>query len=269
MSALFEAESVSVRTGTRTLLDDVTTQFDLGESVAVIGPNGAGKSTFLRVLSGELSPQSGYVRLGGQRLASYSPQVLATHRAVLSQHVNIAFAFTVADVVRMGVKYQRDCKIEILVGAALAELGLNDLADRVVATLSGGEQQLVHFARVLVQLAYGQDRGGFGVLLLDEPTAGLDLHHQLRMLEALKRRVKQGALVVAILHDLNLASVFARRIVVLNRGKIDCEGRPEETITAEMLARVFAVETASGRLSTPRAPFVLPQDMKAVSRLNA
>jgi iron complex transport system ATP-binding protein len=269
MSALFEAVSVSVRTGANTLLDGVTLSFDQGESVAVIGPNGAGKSTLLRALSGELSPQSGYVRLGGQRLASYSPHILATHRAVLSQQVNIAFPFTVADVVRMGTKYHHDRKIETLVDAALTELGLGDLADRVVATLSGGEQQLVHFARVLVQLAYGQSQGGFGVLLLDEPTASLDLYHQLRIMEVLKDRVEQGALVIAILHDVNLASLFARRIVVLNRGRIDCEGRAEETITDEMLGRVFAVETAVNRVPRSHPPFVLPQDMKAAQRPSA
>jgi iron complex transport system ATP-binding protein len=268
MSALFEAASVSVRIGGSTLLDAVTVSFDRGESVAVLGPNGAGKSTLLRVLSGELSPQSGYVRLGGQRLAWYSPEILATHRAVLSQHVNIAFPFTVADVVRMGVKDQRDRKAEALVDATLAELGLDGLSDRVVATLSGGEQQLIHFARVLVQLAHGEAQGGFGVLLLDEPTASLDLHHQLQMVEALKVRAEQGAVVVAILHDLNLASVFAKRIVVLNRGKIDCEGRPDETITREMLARVFAVETAVNRAPAAGTPFVLPQDMKAAIRMN-
>ncbi len=268
MSALFEVLSVSVRTGSSTLLDDVTISFDQGESVAVIGPNGAGKSTLLRVLSGELSLQSGDVRLGGRRLASYSPHILATHRAVLSQHVNVAFPFTVADVVRMGIKYQRDRKTEALVDAALAEFGLYGLANRVVTTLSGGEQQLVHFARVLVQLAYGHGQGGFGILLLDEPTASLDLHHQIRLVEAMNDRVKRGALVVSIFHDLNLASLFARRIVVLNRGRIDCEGRPDETITDEMLARVFAVETMV-RSSASRPPFVLPQDMKAAKRLDA
>jgi iron complex transport system ATP-binding protein len=268
MRALFEAVSVSVRTGASTLLDDVTIALDQGEGVAVIGPNGAGKSTLFRVLSGELSPQSGYVHLGGRRLASYSPHILAMHRAVLSQHVNIAFPFTVADVVRMGIKYQRDRKIAALVDATLAEVGLCDTADRVVTTLSGGEQQLVHFARVLVQLAYGQDQGGFGILLLDEPTASLDLHHQIRLVEAINNRVKQGALVVSIFHDLNLASLFAKRIVVLNRGRIDCEGRPEETITDQMIARVFAVETKV-RSSASRTPFVLPQDMKAAKRLNA
>jgi iron complex transport system ATP-binding protein len=266
MSALFEAVSASVRRGAATLLDDVSVLFDRGQGVAVIGPNGAGKSTLLRVLSGEISPQSGYVRLNGRHLASYSPHILATHRAVLSQHVNIAFPFTVADVVRMGIKYQHDCKIERLVDATLAELGLYDLADRVITTLSGGEQQLVHFARVLVQLAYGQDQGGSGILLLDEPTASLDLHHQLRMVEVIKTRVKRGALVVAISHDLNLASLFAGRIVVLNRGRIDCEGRPEETITDEMLARVFAIETAVNREYPSGMPFVLLQDMKTAKR---
>jgi iron complex transport system ATP-binding protein len=269
MSALLEVASVSVRRGASTLLDDVTISFDRGESVAVIGPNGAGKSTLFRVLSGELSPQPGCVRLAGRPLASYSPHILATHRAVLSQHLSIAFPFTVGDVVRMGVKHQRDRKIDALVDATLAELELSHLAERVVTTLSGGEQQLMHFARVLVQLAYGQGQGGSGILLLDEPTASLDLHHQIRLVEAINDRARRGGLVVAIFHDLNLATLFARRIVVLNRGRIDCEGLPEQTITDAMLARVFAIETVVNRASASRAPFVLPQQMKAAKRLNA
>lgn len=268
MSPLFEAISISLRVGTKRLLDDVSLSFDRGRTVALIGPNGAGKSTLLRVLSGDLKPRSGHVRLHGRELASYPPDVLALHRAVLSQQVNTAFPFTVADIVRMGVDDQRGLKIESLIDATLAELDLYDLANRAITTLSGGERQRAHFARVLVQLAYGQEHDGCGILLLDEPTASLDLRHQIGMLEAIRRRAKGGALVVAVFHDLNLAALFADYIVVLDHGRVDCDGRPDETITDAVLERVFGVETTVGRAPAASTPFVLPQAMTVTTRLS-
>jgi iron complex transport system ATP-binding protein len=182
---------------------------------------------------------------------------------VLSQRNNIAFPFTVADVVRMGTDHQHGSKFESPVEAALAEVDLIDFADRIITTLSGGEQQRAHFARVLVQLAWGREHNGAGILLLDEPTAGLDLRHQLAMLESIRRRAKHGVLVITILHDLNLAALLADRIVVLNHGRIDCEGRPEETITDRMLERVFGIETKVTHVPASGRPFVLPHAMTA------
>lgn len=262
MSPFFEAAAVSVRIGTKPLLDGIDLAFERGETVALIGPNGAGKSTLLRVLSGEIKPRHGHVRLQGRDLAAYPPHVLAAHRAVLSQHVAMAFPFTVADVVRMGAK--NDAKSEALVEATLAELDLHDLADRAITTLSGGEQQRAHFARVLVQLACG--RGEDGIMLLDEPTASLDLRHQLGMLEAVRRRAERGTLVIAVFHDLNLAALFGGRVIVLDRGRIDCDGSPQQVITDAMLERIFAIETAVSRPPAAGGPFVLPQAMSAAKR---
>ena len=262
MTTILDAASITVRAGAKTLLDGISLSFDAGETVALVGPNGAGKSTLLRVLAGELKPRSGAVSLLGKNLASYSPGTLALHRAVLSQRVNIAFPFTVAEVVRMGAGQKRDPYCEDLVEAALVEVDLTALADRAVPTLSGGEQQRAHFARVLVQLACGLEANGAGILLLDEPTAGLDLRHQLAMLESVRRRSRRGALVVAVLHDLNLAAILADRIVVLHRGRIDCHGRPDETITDRMLGRVFEIDTTVGKTPDSTTPFVLPQAMR-------
>jgi iron complex transport system ATP-binding protein len=262
MSPLLEAASISVRVGTKILLDDVNLSFDQGQTIALVGPNGAGKSTLLRVLSGELQPPYGQVRLRARELKNYAPHMLALHRAVLSQRVNIAFPFTVADVVRMGISHEYGLKSKALVEATLAELELIDLADRVITTLSGGEQQRVHFARVLVQLSCGQQHDGSGVLLLDEPTASLDVRHQLGLLEAAKRRAKNGALVIAVLHDLNLAALIAERVVVLDHGRVYSKGRPDETITDRMLECVFGIETTVSRAPASGTPFVLPQAMK-------
>jgi iron complex transport system ATP-binding protein len=145
---------------------------------------------------------------------------------------------------------------------------LLDFAGRPINTLSGGEQQRAHFARVLVQLSCAEQRNGPGVLLLDEPTSALDLHHQLGVLNAIKRRATGGTLVIAILHDLNLASLLAERIVVLDHGRIDCDGTPAQTITGEMLQRVFAIETAVSKVPTTGVPFVLPQAMIVAERFS-
>ena len=263
MSPVLQAQSISVRAGRKTLLADVSLSLGRGETIALVGPNGAGKTTLLRVLSGELQPQTGNVRLWDRELASFAPEALAERRAVLSQRIGVAFPFTVADIVRMGAGGRRGAATETLIDAALAEVELIDLADRTITSLSGGEQQRAHFARVLVQLAHAEERSGPGVLLLDEPTAALDLRHQLGMLDSIKRRAKAGTLVVAILHDLNLAALLAGRIIVLDRGRIDCNGPPEETITGEMLHRVFDIETTVNKAPQSGMPFVLPQSMIA------
>ncbi len=263
MTPLLEAVALSVRAGTKYLLHEVSLSFPQGQTVALVGPNGAGKSTLLRALAGELKSQAGYVRLRGRDLTSYAPPLLAQHRAVLSQRNNIAFPFTVAEVVRMGIDHQRGLNAEMLVNAILAEFEMLDFADRAITTLSGGEQQRVHLARVLVQLASGQQHGGSGILLLDEPTAGIDLRHQLGMLDALRRRARQGALVVAVLHDLNLAALLAERVVVLDRGRVDSDGGLQETITDKMLERVFKIETSVSKPPASGMPFVLPQTMMA------
>jgi iron complex transport system ATP-binding protein len=266
VTPLLETASLHVSAGAKLLLHDVSVAFRPGETVALIGPNGAGKSTLLRALAGELAPQSGQVRLMERDLKSFSPRLLARHRAVLSQRNNVAFPFAVSDVVRMGALEANTPKVEGIADVVLAELELIDLADRLITTLSGGEQQRVHFARALVQLACGLSLGGCGVLLLDEPTAGLDLRHQLSMLASLKGRAKKGALVIAILHDLNLAALFADRVIVLDRGRIDADGHPNATISDDVLSRVFELEATVSKPPVLGTTFVLPQTMKPTVR---
>jgi iron complex transport system ATP-binding protein len=266
MTAAIEAMRVSVRAGERALLDTVSLAIRPGESVALVGPNGAGKSTLLRALSGELNPHSGAVMLKGRNVRAYTARQLARHRAVLAQSVHVAFPFTVEDVVRMGAGESSAAAVAGLVDGALADVNLGAFRNRIVTTLSGGEQQRAHFARVLVQLACGEQTYGPGVLLLDEPTANLDLRHQLDIAAVARRCVTRGIAVVAILHDLNLATLFAERIVVLDRGRIAADGRPDQTITDALLETVFQVADAVGRTPPPAAPFVLPHAARSVVR---
>ncbi len=159
MKPLLEAVSLSVSVGMKLLFHDINLSFGRGESVALIGPNGAGKSTLAASLAGELTARSGHVRVMGRELQSFSPRVLARHRSVLSQRNNVAFPFAVSDVVRMGALEENNPTVEPIVDSVLVELELLDVVDRAITTLSGGEQQRVHFARALIQLACGQSLG--------------------------------------------------------------------------------------------------------------
>src|SRR5215207_5457071 len=232
--------------------------------IAIVGPNGAGKSTLLRLMSGDLRPTGGEVRLKQRALSACPPRELALHRAMLSQHVNVTFPFTVEEIVQMGAGERSRAASHPLVEAALHEVGLESFRDRQLPTLSGGEQQRAHFARVLVQLACGEALHGPGLLLLDEPTSSLDLRHQIDLVETAKLRAKNGTAVIAILHDLNLAMRFADRIVLLHRGKLAVDGDRRNTITPEMIRRIFEVDVEISQTGDG-VPYLLPQTMQPVS----
>ncbi|MCW5690039.1 MAG: heme ABC transporter ATP-binding protein [Pseudolabrys sp.] len=253
-----DVNALSVRVGAKRLLDGVSFKVAQGETVAVIGPNGAGKSTLLRALSGEIAPSGGTVLLKGRAPQAWQPRELALRRAVLSQNVTVTFPFTAIEVVRMGAGDRRGKAIDALAEAALAAVDLAGFHDRIIGTLSGGEQQRVHFARVMVQLACGEEAHGPGILMLDEPTASLDLRHQLDLVAVARQYAARGTTVIAIVHDLNLAALMAERVIVLSRGRLAADGPPAQTITDDTLARVFAVSSAVGRVPDAAMPFVLP-----------
>lgn len=254
---LLSASGVTVRAGGAVLLDAVSLAVAAGETVALVGPNGAGKSTLLKVLSGEIRPAAGDVALKGRAVAAYPPRALAAHRAVLPQSVALNFPFTVEEIVCMGAGDRALSSVAHEIEAALRAVDLLPHRHRIMTTLSGGEQQRAHFARILVQLACGEAEQGPGLLLLDEPTASLDLRHQLDLLQTACACAARGTAVVAVLHDLNLATLFARRIVMLSGGRVVADGPPRETVTDALLQRVFAVSAAVGRVPEG-VPFVLP-----------
>ncbi|HKY87757.1 MAG TPA: heme ABC transporter ATP-binding protein [Pseudorhodoplanes sp.] len=263
MTAVIEARGLTIRAGQAILVDDVTLRVGQGETIALVGPNGAGKSSLLRALSGEIAPAAGQIRLKNKPLASYGPRALALERAVLAQSIEVAFPFTVAEVARMGAGDRRGPFVGEAVETALQQVDIANLRDRVITTLSGGEQQRAHFARILVQLACGESERGPGLLLLDEPTSSLDLRHQLDLLGVVKQCAARGIAVIAVLHDLNLASMFADRIVMLQRGRIAADGPVAQTITDSMLQRVFDVTGAVSRTPPAGIPFVLPHGIGA------
>lgn len=238
---MLAAEGLSVRRAKSLVLQQVDLRLQPGEVFGVLGPNGAGKSTLLGALSGELEPAAGRVLLHGRALAQWRGEERARCLAVLPQRSSLDFGFRVEEVVALGrlphaSGYEADRQI---VEAALGAADASHLAGRNYLQLSGGERQRVHLARVLAQLWPG--RSG-QVLLLDEPTAMLDPAHQHSILEVVRRFAEQGAAVLVILHDLNLAARYCDRLLLLADGRVQVSGTPEQVLRAEPLRAVFGLE---------------------------
>ncbi len=238
MNPLVEARRVGVRRGSATLLMEVDVAVRPGELVAAVGPNGAGKTTLLRVLAGDLSPTSGTVRLAGSPLGEVTGRERSRLRAVLPQHRPADIPFTTWEVVMMGRHpHRRDpansaAADAAAVTAALQATDTADLAGRRYASLSGGEQARVALARVLAQET--------PLVLLDEPTAGLDVGHEELVLGGLRRLADGGRGVFTVLHDLNAAARHADRILLLERGRAATAGPPAEVLDAAVLSRIYA-----------------------------
>lgn len=253
-TVLAEARGVTAGHGARTVLSDVDLQIAAGEVVALVGPNGAGKSTLVSVLAGDLPTSAGAVELYGEPLVRWSLAEQAMRRAVLPQHHLLSFPFTVTAVVQMGRAPWTGTAAEADDAAAVAEAmaaaDVAALAGRSFQTLSGGERARVALARVLAQRA--------GLLLLDEPTAALDLHHQEVVLGVARARAAAGDAVGVVLHDLALAAGYTDRVAVLAGGRVVATGPPADVFTSRLLSEVWQhpVEV----LAHPRtgAPLVLP-----------
>lgn len=237
------ADGVTVRLGESTVLAGVSIALRPGRITALIGPNGADKSTLLRVASGDVEPQRGSVTVAGRLIGDYSAQQLAEVRAVMAQTPTVMFDFTVEEVVRMGW-VQEGIYLHDAAERAFAEVTqaseTEALLGRTYRTLSGGEQRRVQFARALLQIW----REGSGApvpryLMLDEPTANLDLSHELAVLRLARRVADEGAGVLAVLHDLNLAARFADDMTLLSNGRIVSSGAPGQVLDAETLGTVY------------------------------
>jgi len=255
---MLHVAKASVRLGGRPLLHEVDLRLGAGELVALVGPNGAGKSTLLSLLAGDLAPDTGAVTLDGIDLAAWKHLELARRRAVLPQEHRLAFGFSAVDVVRMGrapwARTPREGDDDTVVASAMARTEVLDLAERAFPTLSGGEKARVAFARVIAQET--------PLVLLDEPTAALDLRHQDQVLAEARRLAHHGEAVVAVVHDLSVAAAYADRICVLHRGRLVADGPPAEVLTAELVGEVYEhpvdVLHHRGRL------VVVPQRLRAV-----
>lgn len=235
MKPILSADGLTVVRQGKAIVDGVDLSLSSGERLALIGPNGAGKTTLLRCLAGSIRPERGAVVLHGRDLLAWHAQELAQHRAVLRQQGIPGLPFTVREVVEMGRAPHGSRGLRAAVDAAIACLGLEPHADRPVQRLSGGEQQRVHLARALAQL-HGVE---CPLLFLDEPTNNLDPRYQAGVLSVAGELADRGGTVVAVLHDLVLASLFADRVVLMSGGSTVCSGHPDAVLSQGTLEAVY------------------------------
>ena len=238
-------KSVSLKLDNRQILKDVSLEINEGEIVSVIGPNGAGKSTLLNVLSGDISPDSGNTTYDNKQLNKISIQERAFTRSVMSQMQTLVFNFNVKDVIEMGWLQRGNSdfssNFSMAFEAVTTECNVHNLVHRKFNSLSGGEQRRVHFARTLLQLWRPSQSNDPRYLLLDEPTANLDLSSEMLLMNILKARASSNFGILVILHDLNLASHFADKIAIMKDGEIKAFGKPEEIMTDDFLTSIYEV----------------------------
>jgi len=259
---MLEIKSLSVNYGSRKVLDDITLEVMPGELLVVIGPNGAGKTTLIRAVSGALPLRHGSVQVNGLDLSRLSHAQRARQMAVVPQARNLPAAVTVYQSVLMGrTPYlgwlgHAGQKDHHSARAALERTSCVELIERPVGELSGGEQQRVLLARALAQET--------SVLLLDEPTTHLDLRHQSGLLNLVRQLATQQQLaVLMVLHDLNLASLYADRIALLVDGQLRAVGSPAQVLTEATLAQVYQVPVQVVPHPEYGSPLVLPDGRKA------
>lgn len=240
---MLEAKNIVYKVGGRYLLNDVSLQLMPGKLNLLIGPNGAGKSTLIKVLSGALPPLQGEVLYEGKKIKEISVASLSTYRAVLAQSNELAFPMRVSETVMMG-RYPHftgrpTSNDERIVEEAMHFFEVIDLADRAYTSLSGGEKQRVHFARVASQI-WETDAKQCAFLFLDEPLTFLDVFYQYDFMNKLKAFVAQrNILVLGVLHDLQLTGKYADEVVLMKEGKLIKQGDKESVLTKENIYMAY------------------------------
>lgn len=261
---MIEIRKLGFEIRNRTLLENVSFNVEPGQFWAIVGANGAGKSTLIKLLSSVLTPTSGSVSFFGKDLGKYKLKELARKRAVLSQQNTITLSFTVQEIVLMG-RYpfydsepeQRDLAI---IDLCLGKVGIRHLKNRLYPTLSGGEQQRVQVARALAQIWEVEN----GLLLLDEPTTGMDLLHQFETFQLAKEMTAKGFAVIAVIHDLNQAWQYADRVLMLKDGRSYAIGSPEEVFTENYVKEAFGLPVRLVHTGDMHFPLIVP-DIKPLT----
>lgn len=252
---VFSTEQLSVIRGEKRLLSDVSVDIERGKVTVILGPNGAGKSTFLGVLAGDIDPDEGGVSFLGQEIREWSTRDLAQQRSVLPQQTMLQFAFRAHEVVAMGrlpLPPGTPENERAAITQSMARTETSHLAERSFPQLSGGEQSRVSFARVLAQHT--------PVVLLDEPTASLDLRHQHDVMTVAKDIAAAGGTVIAIVHDINLACTYADTLLLFDKGEMVASGSPWEVARNDVLQHTFKCPMAVMNHPYLNCPLILNTD---------
>ncbi|MDA9116824.1 heme ABC transporter ATP-binding protein [Pontimonas sp.] len=254
-SPLITCESIGLALDGRAIIKNVSLEVFPGEVLALVGPNGAGKSSILSVMAGDVPATSGMASLGAKDVTKYRPDEAARVRSVLMQSNQVSFPFSVGEIVDMGrapwARTPQFSDDDEAIEQALEQADVAHLVERRFNQLSGGERARVSFARVLAQRT--------PVVLLDEPTAALDLKHQESVMRAIRGLADRGCAVVVVVHDLSIAAGYADRIAMIVEGKLDAIGTPSEVIVADRVSRVYGVEVDIESIGRPPRPVILPR----------
>ena len=253
---MISIENITAGYGKNIVLKNVSANVRQGEFIGLIGPNGSGKTTLLRVLSGVLIPTDGKIMFAGKNLRKISRRTLARSMACLSQDICLDLSFTVRQIALMG----RYAHIPATASQTAADLQIADeamqradvahLSERLITEISGGERQ-----RALIAMCLAQQPQ---VLLLDEPTNHLDVGHQLSVLDLIKKLNHQTNMtVVAVFHDLNLASEYCDKLIVLDNGQIEAAGSPQDVLTSDMIAKVYRTKIFTEKNPVSQKPHII------------
>ncbi|MEC6883980.1 ABC transporter ATP-binding protein [Photobacterium piscicola] len=241
--------------GSQPLLQNINFAINPGELVGIIGPNGAGKSTLLKCLSGFVAPKSGNISLFERPLSSYNHQQRAQYLSYLPQHTEPAFGFVVQDIIHYG-HHQSSSISEQKITSIINQLEIKPLLKRPINQLSGGEQQRVHFARLLIQNAV--------IMLLDEPTASLDIGHESLLLNILSHHCQQGKSALIAIHNLNTAITFCDRLLLLEQGQQIAFDTPQNVLTSAQINALYHHHVSVIPHPTTQKLVILPRKNKII-----
>ncbi|CCN70926.1 heme ABC transporter ATP-binding protein [Vibrio nigripulchritudo] len=252
---VISAKNLNLSFGNRKIIDDLSIDIYAGQVTALMGSNGAGKSSLLKILNGEIPSESDVYYLNKSR-TEWDKTELAKYVGMLPQHSTLSFPFLAQEVVELGAMPLAlpNSEIKPLASEMMRKVDVSDLANRLYLSLSGGEKQRVHLARVLLQISSSENK----ILMLDEPTSALDLAHQHSTLALARELAAEGAAVIVVLHDLNLAAQYSDRMIFLNNGKIVEDDSPWEALNSQLIEDVYGFKTFIEKHPKHQYPVVYP-----------
>lgn len=242
---MLSIKNVSYSVGKKEIVKNISVDFLPGEFTMILGPNGSGKSTFLKLFSGEIRSKDGSISYADKKISELKKEELAKVRAVMSQQPELGFPLTVEEVVMMGryphFVFNPGKKDAVICNEVIEQMQITDFKERNYLTLSGGEKQRVQFARVLAQI-WEMPLHGHRYLFLDEPLTNLDINYQQEFLTIAKALTKTDTILVAVMHDINLAVQYADKLIFLKDGELVSSGKPVETLSEQLIKNVFDVD---------------------------